>query len=296
MPRQSSDDRDDNDTDELPVLLESVVLEDELMPVAVPEDTGQHTALYQTRAEEPNQAAALRTDLAVRSAKIEELQAEVGRLADRCRELEVALAPKEASIRDLGRALAAVRRAAEARTATERQLVAQLADRDARLKELADHDKRLRDELEARTTELDQLRASGASAERSAARIEERPATRDLASGAPAAQELLDDNAALAAYIAGRRRWWDELEAGHTALAARVAALEHELGTNIAQRKRAETLAAQETRRATSLRAKLVEHAHRLEAAERELARARRAVAEPTPQQPTTPPPATELP
>src|SRR3990170_3291465 len=102
MPRQSSDDRDNDHTDELPVLLETVVLED----ATVPEDTADHTALYQPRGDEHTQAAALRTDLAVRSAKIEELEAEIVRLSDRCRELESQLGPKEASIRDLGRTLA----------------------------------------------------------------------------------------------------------------------------------------------------------------------------------------------
>jgi len=257
MPRQSSDDQDNNDnTDELPVLLESVVLEDELRP-AVAEDTGEHGALYGARAESPSQAAALRTDLAVRSAKIDELEAEVARLSDRCREL---------------------------------------ADRDTRLAELAGNDRRLRKELEAHAAELEnQLRATAAAADRNAARLEGELATRSPAPGASAEQQLLEDNAALAAYIAGRRRWWEELEAERTALATRVAALEHELATNLAQRKRAETLAARETSRAVSLRADLVQRAHRLETAERELGRARRGGAEPTREPPTTPPPATEL-
>ena len=296
MPRQSSDDRDDNDhTDELPVLLETVVLEDEIALPASPEDTGEHTALYPARAAAPpSQAAALRTDLAVRSAKIEELEAEIARLSDRCHNLEAQLAPKEASIRDLGQALAATRQTVEARTATERQLAAELADRDARLTELAGVEKRLRNELQARAAELDQLRATAAAADRTAARLEGELAARGPAHGDQAAQELLEDNAALAAYIAGRRRWWDELEAARIALAARVAALEHELATNVAKRKHAETLAARETNRATSLRAELVEHAQRLETAERELGRARRGDGGPTPRQPAAPP-TTEL-
>lgn len=256
MPRQSSDDRDDNDhTDELPVLLESVVLEDELPP-AVAEDTGQHRALYPAMAEAPGQVAALRTDLAVRSAKIDELETEVARLSDRCREL---------------------------------------ANRETLLAELASSDRQLRKELEARAAELDQLKATAAAAERNTARLEGELATRGPAPGNSAEQQLLEDNAALAAYIAGRRRWWDELEAERSALATRVAALEHELATNIAQRKRAETLAARETSRAVSLRADLVQRAHRLETAERELRGARRGEGEPTPGPPTTTPPATEL-
>lgn len=252
MPRQSSDDQDDNDhTDELPVLLETVVLEDEL-PAAVADDTGQHRSLYPAMTEAPGQLAALRTDLAVRSAKIDELEAEVARLSDRCREL---------------------------------------ANRETLLAELASSDRQLRKELEARAAELDQLRATAAAAERNAARLEGELATRGPAPGGSAEQQLLEDNAALAAYIAGRRRWWDELEAERTALATGIAMLEHELATNIAQRKRAETLAARETSRAVSLRADLVQRAHRLEAAERELRRARRGEGEPTAQPPTTPAP-----
>jgi ABC-type transporter Mla subunit MlaD len=253
MPQQSSDDQDDNDnTDELPVLLETVVLEDELTPSVVHEDTGQHTALYQAKAEEHSQAAALRTDLAVRSAKIDALETEVARLSDRCREL---------------------------------------ADRDA---ELVGNERRLRKELEARAAEIDQLRAAAATAEHSAAYLQSELATRGPARGDPPVQELLEDNAALATYIAGRRRWWDDLEAERTSLAARVAALEHELVANVAQRKRAEVLAAQETSRAVSLRAKLVDHAHRLEAAERALGGARRGEREVRPEPPVTPPPAME--
>jgi hypothetical protein len=258
MPRQSSDDQHDNDpTDELPVLLETVVLEDELSPPVVPEDTGQHAALYQGKAEQHSQAAALRTDLAVRSAKIDALEAEVARLSDRCREL---------------------------------------ADRDARLAELAGNDQRLRQELEARTAEIDRLRATAAAAERRAAQLEHELATRGPARGDPHVQQLLEDNAALAAYIVGRRRWWDALEAERTSLAARVGTLERELATSLAQRKRAEALAARETSRAVSLRAELVEHAHRLETAERELGRARRGERELTPEPRPTPLPATESP
>ncbi len=290
MPRQSSDDRDNDHTDELPILLETMVFEDAPVPAAVPEDTGQHTVLYPARVEDLSQTAALRTDLAVRSAKIEELEAEVARLSDRCRDLEGELAPKEASIRDLGRALAALRQSAETRTATERRLAAQLADREARLAELGVNDQQLRIELDTRAAELDRLRASAAAAERKAARLEEQRAARNPASGDPAVQQLLEDNAGLAAYIAGRRRWWDELQAAHAALAARAAALEHELATNVAERQRAAALAAQETNRATSLRAALVEHAHRLEAAEREIGRARRTEDKPE-QRPATPAP-----
>jgi chromosome segregation ATPase len=282
MPRQSSDDQDKHDpTDELPVLLETVAFED----APLPEDTAQHAALYPARAEEPNQAAALRTDLAVRSAKIEELETEIARLKDRCGELEGQIAPKEASIRDLGRTLAAMRQSVEAHTATERQLAAQLAEREARLTELAGNDSRLRQEL-------DELRATAVATEGNAARLEESLSPDGRAHAAM--QELLEDNAALAAYIAGRRRWWDEIEAEQSALAARVTALEHELATSSALRERAETLAAQETRRATGLRAELVAIAHRLETAERDLARARRSEGELTPQPPTTAQPATE--
>jgi chromosome segregation ATPase len=273
MPRQSSDDRDNNDnTDELPVLLETVALED----ATAPEDTAQHAALYETRAEEPSHSAALRTDLALRSAKIEELEGEVARLKERCQALEGQLAPKEASIRDLGRTLAAMRQSAEAQTAAERQLAAQLADREAHLRELAGNDKQLRSELQARAIELDRLRAAALTAQRGEAARKEHLTQREPVHGDPAAQQLREDNAALTAYIAGRRHWWDELEAAHTALAARVASLDHELATNVARRKRAEAFAEQETQRATGLRAELVELAHRLEIAEREIALARR--------------------
>ena len=94
----------------------------------------------------------------------------------------------------------------------------------------------------------------------------------------PDLQQLREDHAALTAYIAsaarlvGRDAGSKQLE-----LAARVAALEHELAASAKRLAAAEAFAARESSRAVALRAELVDYARRVDALERELRLARAA-------------------
>jgi len=272
MAKQSSNDRDNDHTDELPILLETVVFEDVALAPAPPEDTAQHAALYDApRSEDSSPSAALRTDLAVRSAKIAELEAQIARFSERWSELERHLTDRETAIRDLNQQLTTSREAADASRTAERRLAAQVADRETRLADLATDRERLRRELEARATAAAETTAAAATAEARVRELEDQLAARPANDDHSAMQGLLEENAALTTYIAGRRTWWDRVEAERDALAARLAALEHDRRVEAARLKEAESLAARESERAKSLRTELVDHARRLEGTEREL-------------------------
>jgi predicted RNase H-like nuclease (RuvC/YqgF family) len=273
MPKRSTDDNDH--TDELPVLLDTVVLDDGRDPPAatlLAENTGQHTALY---AMARGHETALASDHAAHTARIAELEADVQGLAGRHRELEQHLAEKEALIGHLKHTIAALRESVKDSGTAERRLAAQLAARDTRLTELTATAERLQREAEARSAQIEQLR-SAADQARAEAPGRAEPAIRP-AESVPASevQELREHNATLTAYIAARNAWWVEAEATHSSLAARAAALEHELATSARRLKEADALAAQESNRAMALRAELVDYARRADALERELRLAR---------------------
>jgi pSer/pThr/pTyr-binding forkhead associated (FHA) protein len=281
MSKRPSDDIDIDNTDELPVLLESDVLGDEQPSFASQqlETTSDHTALYQAVEEPAAGGSALHAELAARAAETADLEAELATLAERARTLEQRLAEKDQLIGELKHTIATLRESAEDTSAAERRLATQLAIRDARLAEAATTIESLEREAAARVPEIDRLRAAAEAARRDAetARHEADAAKKDLAAQpgpsamAPDIQELLEDNAALRDYIAGRQAWWDELQAKHVAITERAAAMELELATGQKGLAAAEAFAARESNRAVALRAELVEYARRADSLEREL-------------------------
>ncbi len=94
-------------------------------------------------------------------------------------------------------------------------------------------------------------------------------------------QELLEDNAALRDYIAGRQMWWNELQAKQVGLSARATAVEHELATSNEELAAAKAFAARESQRAVALRAELVGYARLSASLERELKATRETAADP---------------
>ena len=64
----------------------------------------------------------------------------------------------------------------------------------------------------------------------------------------PNVQTLREDHAALTAYIAGRRAWWDEMQSKNSSLAARRPRLEHELAASAKRLAAAEAFAVARSR------------------------------------------------
>jgi DNA repair exonuclease SbcCD ATPase subunit len=285
MSKRSSDDFDHDHTDELPVLLETVVLGDEPpLFAATREDTSEHTALYQAAEQPVAGISALHAELAEHGARTADLEAELARLATRSLDLEQRLAEKDQLIGELKHAVATLRESTQDTTAAERRLATQLAIRDARIAEAATTVEHLQRESVARSAEIDRLRTAAEAARRDADAAKKDLATRPVPSTPTQdAQELLEDNAALRDYIAGRQAWWNELQAKQISLSARVAAMTHELATGKKGLAAAEALAARESSRAVALRAELVDYARRAASLERELRATRVITADPPP-------------
>jgi chromosome segregation ATPase len=272
MSNRSSDDIDNDHTDELPVLLESVVLgeeQDAVFPAPQTETTSEQTALYAPAAHPPADIAALQAELAEHAA---ELQTQLATLADRGRHLEQRLAEKHRLIGDLEHTITTLRESSADNGAAERRLATQLAIRDARIAELSTTVQNLQNEHSARTAEIDRLRAAAEAARREAdAARQELAARPEPTAPAHDVETLLQDNATLRDYIAGRQTWWNELKAKEVDLTARVAELEQELAIGQKSLAAAEAFAARESSRAVTLRAELVDYARRADALEREL-------------------------
>lgn len=287
----ADNDRLDNDaTDELPILLETAVLDPAehrvhpLVSVAGDDDTGEYTMRYATLGHDVEAqlgagAAALRRDVEEREARIAALEQNFAALAGRSADLERRLAEKDAAIAKLNGTVATQRELLDERTAAEQRLATELADRDAQFSRVLDELDRARREAEtdrgALAAERDALAAErdahrATADELAASRVKERERT--AAAVEPAErQRLHEEIATLGAYIATRRAWWDELEARAAAAAERVAELERELAHRASRQRRAEELAERETARAAELRMELVERSRLLEAAERAL-------------------------
>jgi predicted RNase H-like nuclease (RuvC/YqgF family) len=296
MAKRSSDDFDTDHTDELPVLLETVVLQDAVEPLLTErhDDRSEHTVSYSPAAAG---SAARLAELAERAEQIPSLEAQIRVVTDSARDFEQRVAEKDRQLEKLNDSLASLRRSAEDSAAAERHLEAQVAIRDAQLAELAANVERLGRDGTAAAAELDQLRTLAAAAHRETEALRGELAARPTrAAASPDVQELREDHAALATYIASRRAAWDDMQTTNTRLAARVAALEHELKAAAKRLAAAEALANRESGRAVALRAELVDAARRVDSLEREL-RLAREPAEPPPQAPVlakdgAPPPA----
>ena len=249
MSTRSSDQQDNDDTDELPVLLEEVAFDPDAQLSSAPrtEDTSEQTVLYAAAHDDSPQAD---TEHPERTAEIASLEAEIRTHRDRGRELERHLAEKDERMRELNRTLDALRQSLDGTAGSERRLGALVTDRDARVTELTTTVERLRADAGAHSAEIERLRATHEAARREIDALKRELAASAAATPVSAEQELREDNAALTAYIAGRRTWWDETQATQTQLAALATALEHELATRTRRLASAEALAAQETDRA----------------------------------------------
>jgi predicted RNase H-like nuclease (RuvC/YqgF family) len=283
MSRQTSDHEDNDHTDELPILLEAVAFGDApqaSFPEPRTEDTAEHTALYARAEAEGSRSDA---ELAERAARIVGLEAELHAHGDRLRDLEQRLAERDERVLELKRTLKALRESLDDASAAERRLTTDLAAREATVAELTATVERQHAETASRSAELERLRAGHDAARSEVAALRSELQTRIAT--APAPQTLLEENASLTAYIAGRRHWWDEAQATQTRLAARVKTLEGELETRAQRLAAADAFAARESSRAIELRAELVAAARRIDALERELRVARDA---PEPRAPTS--------
>jgi uncharacterized coiled-coil protein SlyX len=280
MPKKTSDDLDH--TDELPVLLETVVLDEGGVPhllEAPAEDTSQHAVLAGIDQPPPGHAAASGSDAAAREGAIHELETEA-RLSHRSRELERNLAEKDSQIAELNRAVATLRQSVEQHADTERRQADELLQRDSRLRELSTaYDGALRDR-ETRDAELARLRAAHAARNATPNPNNEHAVTPPPSLDPGEIQALREHSAALEAYIDGRRDWWADAEVAQATLAKRVVALEHELAVTTQKLTETAAFSERESERASALRAELVDYARRLEVGERELRAAR---ANPTP-------------
>ena len=274
MPNRSSDDFDNDHTDELPVLLETVTFEDdEALFAPRVDDTSEQTAIHKAASEKPSSGTApLPTDLAERQARVADLQAQNQSLAERNRELELHLAQTNQRNSELKHEVATSRDSANDASAAERRLATQLAVRDARIAELTTTVERLEHDAAARATEIERLRISAESSQHEAESLKGELAAKPAASEPTAdMQQMLEEKATLEAYIATRRTWWEEAQAKQISLEAKVAALQHELTVGSKRLGDAEAFAARESSRAVALRAELVDSARRLGALEREL-------------------------
>ena len=266
MPNPT-DDFDDDDTEELPVLIETVALQDAGdLAFSPPDDTANQTALHSIGAETGAEA------LAERSEQILALEAQIRVLTESARDLEHLVAEKNQRIEELSAALASARDGAPGSTAAERQLATQLAVRDARLAELIDTVQRLQQAAAVSSAEIETLRGLVESERRETEALRSHSLAGIPASDAvsKSVQALREDHAALVNYIAGRRAWWDEMQSKNAALEARTTELEQELAAGAKRVADAEALASRESERAVELRTELADYARRFDALERE--------------------------
>jgi chromosome segregation ATPase len=291
MPIYSRDNEllDNDPTNELPILVETAVLDPAMVTAAVaPGDsvsvedaTGEHTARYpiiDDTGEPSASVVALQSDLETRAAKIEALEVDIRRLSGRWLDVEQRLTDKEAVIENVTAALAASKQALEDQVNTAQRLATELADRDKQLNELLDEQRR---QSAARQLDLEQerQRSEDFETELSAAR-------KQLAKPPPRPPDerllaLQEEIATLKGYIDNRRSRWEELEATTASALTRIGELEHELAHRTARQQSAEELAQRESARAESFRRELVEASRAVQSREADVAALRAAHAEP---------------
>jgi len=289
------DDALDNEpTDELPILLETAVLDPAMVSaaiaprdfVAVEEATGEHTVLYPVMADEERaDLVALRSDLEARAAKIQALEADIRRLSGRWLDVERHLNEKEAVIEQLTTTLATSKQALQEHEAAERRLSTEIADRESQFNRLLDELDRQRRQNASQQVELDgqRRRLEEIETELRGARdqVAEHLAKPSPVAGDDRLQALQQEVATLTGYIANRRSHWDELEVGAVSAAARIGELERELAHRAARQRIAEQLAQSEMARAESFRRELVEMSRAVETRDQEIATLRAAHGEP---------------
>jgi chromosome segregation ATPase len=279
----ADDERLDNDpTDELPILLETVVLDPEEHSVAhqdLGDDTGEHTAHFVALSPVDGvNLDALKSDLEARTAKVEALEDNIAQLSARWLDVERHLTAKDETIDELNRRLGQLRDTLAERSAAEQRLSTEIADRDAQRRQLLDAVERARQENAVRIEELEQSRRANETTTSENAALREQLAARSAAAAAAESTELQalrEENATLAAYIGNRREWWQDLDARAAGFARRITELELELEHRAARQQSAEALAEREVARAATMRAELIERARLVEALQRDLAESR---------------------
>jgi hypothetical protein len=278
MPKSPPDEIDDNDhTDELPVLVETVVLDPahpSVVEADVLEDTAERTARFNpipggTEIE----VESLQSDLAARGAQITALEGDIAQLNARWADVERHLTAKDARIDELSRIVAELRQALAERHTAEQRLATELRERSSA--------------LERSSEENSELRAAAEAAEQKLAALASQPLAPSIAPGdATPVQLLQEEIASLASYIQNRRDWWAELKARAATSAAEVDRLQEELRSVTAAQREATALAAKESDRATTWRRDRVEQARLVEESQRALAAARAAATETAAQSP----------
>jgi hypothetical protein len=292
MSKRSADDfehDDTGDTDELPVLLDPVELEDAArlehaagLPAdaSIPEGAPERTEIFALggalAGSQPRPFAVAPPD-----EQVPALEAQIGVLTDEVRDLEHRLTEKDRRLEELRETVSSIRRSSDDSTATERRLATQLAVRDARIAEFAATIERLEEASAAGSAEIERLlkvaesRNSEVEALRRelAAKPDPTPAQTPapLSASAPPNDDLRENYATLRSYIAARRAWWDEMQASNAQLAARVTGLEQELAASAKSLSAAEAFASRESSRAVGIRAELVGYTRRVDELEREL-------------------------
>ena len=274
MPTNPSDDvADDERTDELPVLVETVVLGRTRAAVAEGdslEDTAERTAKFPGAASGSTaEIQSLQTDLAARGAKIAALEEDITRLSARWNEIERHITARDTRIEELNRALGELRRTLAERHVAEQRLATELVRRDADLERLSAENTTLRATAETAEANLAALTTKSAS-----------PA--DAAADSSSAAVLRQEVASLSAYIANRNDWWHEVKSRAAASAERIDTLQRELRDLTAEHRDATALAARESTRAAKLRSELIAMTHLVEEQRREVAAARVATVEAT--------------
>jgi chromosome segregation ATPase len=266
----ADDERLDSDpTDELPILLETAVLDPEEHRaefVVGDEATGEHTIIT---AHEAAHVEELKSDLEQRAAKIAALEQDISRLSARWSDVERHLTAKDKLIDELNAAVGNLRTALDGRIAAEHRSTVEIADRDSQIGRLAEQIERAkRDSLE-RDRELVEQKRERKRASDEIARLKAELAA---ASQEPIeVQSLREEVATLTSYIANRRTSWDELDAKASAQTTRIAELEREVAHRGDRQQRADAATERERARAEQLREQLVEQSRRAETLDVEL-------------------------
>jgi hypothetical protein len=272
----AEEERLDNDqTDELPILLETADLGTDEDDAATAERTGEHTTHLVALSPAEDRTAGER-ELEQRIKQIASLERDLARLSARWLDTERYLTEKDAVIGDLNRALAKARVENSERRATEQRLATELQDREAQFNKLLDELDKLRQESAASAREVEQQRASRHAAveELALARLEltqhSSPVNED-----DEIRALREELATLTVYIDNRHASWVAAEARGSEQQQRIAELERELTQRAERLQRAENLAERENARAVGLREDLVTHSRRAESLAAELAQYR---------------------
>jgi hypothetical protein len=255
MTNYPGNDFDRDPTDELPVLTAAVIAAHDAeqdFENQLTDDTGEHTAAFGTLAAEALPGPPSDQTANIDLSNVTTLEAEVERWSARCRSAEERLAERDLRIADLDGTVATTRRLLADQRATAERRAAELKERTDALEASVAERARLREQLER------------AAAERTASSVPAAPGRGDASQQSGELQRLLEENAALVAYIGNRKQWWEKAQTEIATLATKVVALEHELARRTEQLARAESIAERDSQRASEFREQAVDLARQL--------------------------------